>query len=137
MSEGRPVGRNFQRGVRRLALRVAHLTKRGAIAAGGLGSPGVFDAKSRILAISRHFILTFGKFCFSKRILQDFHTILDLKRHSLNKTATLIVPNCFQGWEGGSYEPLEPPPPPPPPAFFFFFYFYFIFQKNLKKKNSF
>ena len=33
----RPVGRNFQRGVRRLALRDAHLAERGAIAAESLG----------------------------------------------------------------------------------------------------
>ena len=60
-------------------------------------SPGVFGAKSCNLAISRHFILTFGKSCFSKLIIKDFHQILDLISHSLNKTSTLIVLICFQG----------------------------------------
>ena len=46
--------------------------KRGALTAGGLGAAQgpqklwVFGAKSFNLAISRHFIQTFGKSCFSK-----------------------------------------------------------------------
>ena len=65
----RPVGRNFQRGVRRLASGVAHLALRGAITARVWGSlkapsnPGAFGSKSCNLAISRHFIYTFGKSC--------------------------------------------------------------------------
>ena len=36
----------------------------------------VFGAKSRNLAISRHFIHTFGKPCFPLLIFKDFHQIL-------------------------------------------------------------
>ena len=39
-------------------------------------SPWVFDAKSCNLAISRHFIQTFGKPCFPLLIFKDFHQIL-------------------------------------------------------------
>ena len=39
-------------------------------------SPWVFGAKSCILAISRHFIQTFGKPCFPLLIFKDFHYIL-------------------------------------------------------------
>ena len=65
----RPVGRSFQRGIRRLASRVAHL------AGGPLKaprSPGVFGAQSCNLAISRHFIQTFEKSCCSKLIFKIF-----------------------------------------------------------------
>ena len=41
-----------------------------------LRSPWVFGAKSSNLAISRHFIQTFGKPCFPLLILKDFHQIL-------------------------------------------------------------
>ena len=50
--------------------------------AGGLAllkaprSPRVFGAKSCNLAISRHFIQTFGKPCFPLLIFKDFHQIL-------------------------------------------------------------
>ena len=71
----RPVGRNFQRGVRRLG-------------------PVSFGAKSCNLAISRHFIQTFGKSCFPKLIFKDFK--------QLNKTSTLIVRISFQGGGGGA-----------------------------------
>ena len=49
--------------------------------AGGLGplkaprSPWVFAAKSCNLAISRHFIQTFGKPCFPLLSFKDFHQI--------------------------------------------------------------
>ena len=36
-------------------------------------SPRVFGAKSCNLAISRHFIQTFGKPCFPLLIFKDFH----------------------------------------------------------------
>ena len=39
-------------------------------------SPWVFGAKSCNLAISRHFIQTFGKPCFPLLIFKDFHQIL-------------------------------------------------------------
>ena len=96
----RPVGRNFQRGVRRLASRIAHL------AVGGLGplkaprNPGVFGAKSCNLAISRHFIQTFQKSCFSKLIFKifiKFYTNQDFDSH---KMSTLIVLISFQGGGG-------------------------------------
>ena len=81
----RPVGRNFQKGVRR-----------------GLScycdrSPVVFGAKSCNLAISRHFILTFGKSCFSKLIFKDFYEILDFISRSLNKPRVSI----WFRWGGG------------------------------------
>ena len=60
-----------------------------------------FGVKSCNLAISRHFILTFGKSCFSKLIFKDLHQILDFISHSLMKTSTLIVIFCFQGGGGG------------------------------------
>ena len=58
----RTVGRNFQRGVRRHASRVAHL------AAGGLGALSDPQKTRGIWSkiISRHFIQVFGKSCFSK-----------------------------------------------------------------------
>ena len=52
------------------------------ITAGGLGStqgprsPWVFGAKSCNLAISMHFIQTFGEFCFPKLIVKDFQCLL-------------------------------------------------------------
>ena len=66
----------FPEGVRRIALRVAYLSSQGAITTEGPRSPGVFGAKSCNLAISRHFIQTFGKPCFPLLIFKDFHQIL-------------------------------------------------------------
>ena len=53
----RPVGRNFQRGVRSIRQGVWGPLK-------APRGPWVFGAKSCNLAISRHFIQTFGKPCF-------------------------------------------------------------------------
>ena len=63
----------------------------------GRGS-GVFTAASCNLAISRHFILTYGKLCF-------FYKILDFISHRLNKTSILIFIFYFSRGEG-SYETL-------------------------------
>ena len=65
----RPVGRNFQWGVRSIRQGVWGSLK-------APRSPWVFGAKSFNLAISRHFIQTFGKPCFPLLILKDFRQIL-------------------------------------------------------------
>ena len=62
----RPVGRNFQRGVRSIRQGVWGPLK-------APRSPWVFGTKSCNLAISRHFIQTFGKPCFLK-IFIKFYT---------------------------------------------------------------
>ena len=66
-----PVGRNFQRGVRSIRQKVWGPLK-------APRSPWVFGAKSCNLhvAISRHFIQTFGKPCSPLLIFKDFHQIL-------------------------------------------------------------
>lgn len=72
-----PVGRNFQRGMGVgwwvVDWHRESRTSRGAITTGGLG---VFGAKSRNPAISKHFMQTFGKFCFTQLIFKDFQEIL-------------------------------------------------------------
>ena len=85
----RPVGRNFQKGVRRGSSCYCDR------------SPVLFGAKSCNLAISRHFILTLGKSCFSKLIFKDFYEILDFISRSLNKPR---VPIWFR-WGGGGATP--------------------------------
>ena len=65
----RPVGRNFQRGVRSIRPGVWGPLK-------APRSPWVFGAKSCNLAISRHFIQTLVKPCFPLLIFKDFHQIL-------------------------------------------------------------
>ena len=68
-SYSRPVGRNFQRGVRSIRQGIWGPLK-------APRSPWVIGAKSCNLAISRHFIQTFGKPCFPLLIFKDFHQIL-------------------------------------------------------------
>ena len=65
----RPEGRNFQRGVCSIRQGVWGPLK-------AHRSPWVFGAKSCNVAISRHFIQTFGKPRFPLLIFKDFHQIL-------------------------------------------------------------
>ena len=109
----RPVGRNFQRGVR-------------SIRQGAWGQlkaprrPWVFGAKSCNLEISRHFIKTFGKPYFPLLIFKDFHQILHQLgiSHSLNKSV-----NSFS--KGGSCEPTQKCIVNLKPGFQYFQYFDF------------
>ena len=65
----RPVGRNFQRGVRSIRQGVWGPLK-------APRSPWVFGVKSCNLAISKHFIQTIRKPCFPSLIFKDVHQIL-------------------------------------------------------------
>ena len=103
-----PVDRNFQRG---FVDSHCDSTPREARCYCGR-SPGVFGAKSCNLGISRYFILTFGKSCFSKLIFKYFHQILDFISHSLNKPLLWQCLFVFKGGGECSYEPLDPPPLP-------------------------
>ena len=67
-------------------------------------SPGVFGAKSFNLAISRYFIQTFGKSCFSKL---KFYTNLDFDQ---SQNVAFKRGNYFSRG-GGVRSNLDPPPP--------------------------
>ena len=81
-----PVGRNFQWGGGGGIVDSHRYNSGESGVAQAPRDPGVFGAKSCNLAISWHFIQTFGKFSFSKLIFKDFQIFIKNTFYSISKS---------------------------------------------------